>query len=191
MAGLRKLVVGLGNPGPKYRNTRHNVGFEVLEELSRRHGEGGARSKFDAELQEASAGGNRFLLMSPLTYMNLSGKSVLPARDFFKLELDQILVICDDLNLPLAKLRFRPSGSAGGRRGWLTSSADSVRRKFPRLRMGIGATPEGWDTAGFVLGKFSTEERALVDAAVLRAADAVADWVAHDTAFCMNRYNGG
>ncbi len=188
---VMKLVVGLGNPGPKYAGTRHNVGFDVIAQLAKKHGDGRTRSKFTAELMEARIGGEKIVLMSPLTYMNESGRSVQPARDFYKLALEDVLVVCDDLSLPVAKLRFRPGGSAGGQKGL----ADILRRlgsqEVPRLRIGIGQTPPGWDAAAYVLGKFAAEERAEVELAIQRAATAVADWVDHDTAFCMNRYNGG
>jgi PTH1 family peptidyl-tRNA hydrolase len=184
-----KLIVGLGNPGRKYRGSRHNVGYEVLAEVGRRHGSGSARNKFRGELLEANIGGERTVLLSPVTYMNRSGDSVQPARDFFKLPDSDLLVVCDDFNLPLAKLRFRPQGSAGGQKGLQDILQRLGSEQIARLRLGIGSPPEGWDAADFVLSRFTADERKLMDEAVQRAADAVTDWVADGIETCMNRYN--
>ena len=184
-----KLVVGLGNPGRKYEGTRHNVGFAVLAELARRHATGRPKSRFHGEVVDADLGGVRALLLSPLTYMNLSGTSVQAAVGFYKLDCRDLLVVCDDLNLPLAKLRLRSKGSSGGQKGL----EDIIRRlgteEFGRLRIGIGAPPEGWEAAGYVLGKMSQQEKAEIEDAVSRAADAVALWAGEGIECCMNRYN--
>ena len=184
-----KLVVGLGNPGRKYDGTRHNVGFEVLAEVARRYGSGKPKAKFNGEVVEASIAGERLVLLCPTTYMNRSGTSVLAARDFFKFSNDEILVVCDDINLPLAKLRIRAKGSSGGQKGL----ADIIRRlggdEVSRLRIGVGAPPEGWDAADFVLGKFTREEQTEVEPAILSAADAVNTWARDGIATCMNQYN--
>jgi PTH1 family peptidyl-tRNA hydrolase len=184
-----KLVVGLGNPGRKYLGTRHNVGFLVLGELARRFGTARPKEKFQAEVVEADLNGERALLLCPLTFMNRSGSSVAAARDFYKLETDELLVVCDDLNLPLGKLRFRAKGSSGGQKGL----ADVVRslgtEEFPRLRIGIGSPPEGRDATGFVLARFAAEERPQIEEAVQRAAEAVAGWARQGIQYCMNQYN--
>jgi PTH1 family peptidyl-tRNA hydrolase len=184
-----KLVVGLGNPGRKYEGTRHNLGYRVLAELARRHARGSPRERFRGEVADADLGGVKTLLLSPTTYMNLSGASVLEARDFYKLTTQDLLVICDDLNLPAAKLRFRSSGSSGGQKGL----EDIIRRlgteEFPRLRIGIGAPPPGWDPADYVLGRFTEQERPEIEESIRRAADAVADWAREGIQACMNRYN--
>jgi len=184
-----KLVVGLGNPGRKYQATRHNVGFEVIAELSRLFGGGQGRSNFQGETVDANLKGERALLLSPHTFMNKSGTSVVQARDFYKLANRDLLVVCDDLNLPLAKLRFRAKGSSGGQKGL----DDIVRRlggeDFARLRIGIGAPPDGWDAADYVLGKFAKAERSEIDAAIWRAADAVVAWAHEGVESCMNRFN--
>ncbi len=119
-----KLIVGLGNPGGKYAGTRHNIGFEVLAELGRLHGAGAARQKFQGEMQDARIGSEKVLLLTPLTFMNRSGNCVQPLRDFFKIANEDILVVCDDFHLPLAQLRLRRGGSAGGQKGL----ADILRR---------------------------------------------------------------
>jgi len=184
-----KLIVGLGNPGRKYQKTRHNVGFLVLAELARRFAVGRARSKFQGEVVEADVDGHRALLLSPSTYMNNSGASVRAALDFHKLPHEELLVICDDLNLPLAKLRFRAKGSSGGQKGL----GDIIRRlgteEFARLRIGIGAPPEQWDAIDYVLSKFTRAEVPEVEEAVQRAADGVAVWAREGIEHCMNRYN--
>ncbi|SRR5690606_27887337 len=186
-----KLIVGLGNPGRKYVGTRHNVGFDVLAELGRRYGQMPPRSKFQGEVVEAVIGGEKVLLLAPHTYMNLSGASVQPARDFYKLANDDILVICDDLNLPLGKLRVRRKGSAGGQKGL----DDIIRRlgsdEVARLRIGIGAPDEHRTAADFVLSKFTAAEAEIIKEAISRAADAAALWVTEGVEACMNRFNAG
>ena len=184
-----KLVVGLGNPGRRYRGTRHNVGFAILGELARRFATGGAKAKFHGEAVEADLDGQRALLLSPLTYMNHSGTSVQEAKRFYKIPDEDLLVLCDDLNLPVAKLRFRAKGSSGGQKGL----EDILRRlgteDFARLRIGIGSPPEGWDWADYVLSKFTEQEMPAIEEAVGKAADAVAVWAREAVEFCMNQYN--
>lgn len=184
-----KLIVGLGNLGRKYDQTRHNVGFEVLDRLAGRFGDGAAKDKFDGRLMESRIGDERVLLLWPHTFMNRSGQSVGPAVEFYKLELADLLVVCDDFNLPLGKLRFRREGSAGGQNGL----ADIIRRlgteEFSRLRVGIGPVPENWDAADFVLGRFAATEKDTINEIVDRAADGAQCWVAEGIAACMNRFN--
>ena len=126
-----KLVVGLGNPERKYQGTRHNVGFEVVAELARRHAVGKVKTKFHGEIVEASIGGDKVCLLSPLTYMNRSGTSVAEAVGFFKIDLGVLLVICDDFHLPVTKLRFRPKGSAAAKKGLPTLFGNWERRSSP------------------------------------------------------------
>jgi PTH1 family peptidyl-tRNA hydrolase len=184
-----KLVVGLGNPGRKYRDTRHNLGYVVAGQLARRHAAGPLKNKFQGETVEASLEGQRALLLTPTTYMNQSGGSVLAARDFYKIPNEDLLVVCDDLNLPPGRLRIRLGGSAGGQKGL----EDIIRRlgsdEFPRLRIGIGSPPEGWDWADFVLSKFQPDEIPLIEQAVARAVEAVVVWAAEGIEACMNRFN--
>lgn len=183
-----KLVVGLGNPGRKYEGTRHNVGFRVAEELARKHGVGGPRRAFQGEVVEAQISGEKVLLLCPHTLMNLSGASVLEARDFYKIPPGDLLVVSDDLNLPLGKLRFRPSGSSGGQRGL----EDVIRRlgsEVSRLRIGIGSPPAGRNAADFVLGRFGKDEVDEIAVAIGEAADAVVIWAREGIAAAMNRYN--
>lgn len=184
-----KLVVGLGNPGQKYVGTRHNIGWDVLAEVARRHATAKPKVRFRGEVVEASLGGSSALLLCPHTYMNRSGASVLAACDFYKLELEDVLIVCDDFNLALARLRVRGGGSAGGQNGL----ADVIRclgsDQVPRLRFGVGSPPAAWNAADFVLSKFNKNERSDVELAVGRAADAVEVWAQSGVETCMNQFN--
>ena len=184
-----KLIVGLGNIGRKYEKTRHNIGFEVLEALAARWPGATAKEKFDGRLMDATIVGERSLLLWPHTLMNRSGQSVGAAAEFYQLPHADLLIVSDDFNLPLGKLRFRSQGSAGGQKGL----EDIIKRlgtdEFSRLRMGIGPVPDDWDPADFVLGKFGASERALVDETIDRAVDAVECWVTEGIAVGMNRFN--
>jgi len=185
-----KLVVGLGNPGRRYEGTRHNVGYIVIGELAKKRSASGSKTRFQGETAEADLDGEKALLLTPTTFMNLSGASVLAARDFYKISAEDLLVVCDDLNLPLAKLRVRAAGSAGGQKGL----EDIIRRLgtdgFARLRIGIGAPPAGWSWPDFVLSKFTKEEIPAMEQAVARAVEAIEVWAREGIATCMNRYNG-
>jgi len=184
-----KLIVGLGNPGRKYAETRHNIGFDVLSNLARKLHADPPREKFEGYLAEAREGTDRILLLWPQTFMNLSGASVGKVRDFYKIDHREILVIADDFNLPLGKLRYRARGSAGGQKGL----ADILRRlgteEVDRLRIGVGPVPRGWDPAKFVLGKFSGKESETVEAMVRQATASVVDWIRQGIDYCMNTYN--
>ena len=184
-----KLLVGLGNPGRSYDGTRHNVGYDVLETIGRRAGSPPRRARFQGETAQATIRGCPALLLWPLTWMNLSGSSVLAARDFYKIPAADILIICDDFNIPLDTLRLRPGGSAGGQNGLADVITRLATTAVPRLRVGIGPVPAGWKPADFVLGKFSVAEREWIGPAVDRAADAAEEWLALGIQAAMNRYN--
>jgi peptidyl-tRNA hydrolase, PTH1 family len=185
-----KVVVGLGNPGPKYEQTRHNIGFLVVEELATRLGAGKARRRFDAQLAEGKLGDEKVLLAAPQTYMNESGRSVRQIVDFYALPLSDVLLVCDDFNLDLARLRMRSGGSAGGQKGL----ADTIRHlgteEFPRLRIGIGRPPEQMDAADFVLSRFKKGEIKSIESAVVRAAEGVEIWIRSGLDRAMNQVNG-
>lgn len=184
-----KVVVGLGNPGRKYAGTRHNVGFDVLNVLAERHAGERWRSRFEAETSEIQLGTERVLLVAPQTYMNLSGRSVRSVVDFFKIPLADLLVISDDLNLDVGRLRLRPSGSAGGQKG-LQNIIDRLgTTEFPRLRIGIGRPREGMDTVNYVLQTFAKSERPVVDQAIDRAEMAVESWVNEGIEAAMTKFN--
>jgi PTH1 family peptidyl-tRNA hydrolase len=184
-----KLIVGLGNPGRKYAATRHNIGFEVLAKLANRFAAEKPKARFDGELTEILMDSQRVLLLWPLTYMNSSGSSVQPARDFYKVTNEELLIVCDDVSLPTGKLRLRAKGSSGGQNGL----KDIIRRlgteEFARLRIGIGPLPPQWDMADYVLSKFGKDEEPAVGIAVQAAAEAAEDWVRHGIATAMNKYN--
>jgi peptidyl-tRNA hydrolase, PTH1 family len=184
-----KLVVGLGNPGRRYVDTRHNMGFRVVGELARRYALSSPRARFHGEVTEAVWGDVRCLLLCPMTYMNRSGMSVLAACDFYKMDLSDLLVVCDDFNLPLARLRVRAKGSSGGQKGLEDTIRCLGTEQFPRLRIGIGSPPHGWDAADFVLSRFSDEELPLVKEVIVRAADAVVTWTHEGIENCMSQYN--
>lgn len=184
-----KLLVGLGNPGPTYHNTRHNVGFEVLETLARRAGSPGRRQRFQGEVAQATVRGTPVLLLWPLTWMNLSGSSVLATRDFYKIPDSDMIVVCDDFNLPLDTIRLRPAGSAGGQNGLADVLSRLGTPTIPRLRLGVGPLPAGWKTADYVLGKFSRQDRERVEVMVERAADAAEEWAALGIQAAMNKHN--
>jgi len=184
-----KLVVGLGNPGRRYEGTRHNVGYLVLAELARRYGVAPPKTRFRGEVVEAEFGGQRALLLSPTTFMNLSGTSVQEAVSFYKLQTEDLLVLCDDLNLPVGGLRLRSRGSSGGQKGLDDIIGRLGTEEFSRLRVGVGAAPEGWDWANYVLSKFSPDELPAIRQAVELAADAVVVWAREGIEFCMNQYN--
>ncbi|RMF95387.1 MAG: aminoacyl-tRNA hydrolase [Planctomycetota bacterium] len=185
-----KLVVGLGNPGRRYEGTRHNVGFEVLRILAEKWGDGKPRKQFHGETVETRIAGEKVLLLSPTTYMNRSGTSVAACAGFYRLEPRDILVVCDDLDLPLGKLRLRPKGSPGGHKGLADIIRMLGRDDFPRLRVGIGRPPAGADAADYVLDRFASEQRPVIEQAFDRAAEAVVAWVECGIDVAMNRYNG-
>ena len=184
-----KVIVGLGNPGPRYRRTRHNVGFDVLEELGRRFGGVASRNRFNAEIGELIVDQTRLLLVAPQNFMNNSGQAVGPLLDFYKLDPAQVLVVCDDLNLPLGRLRLREHGSAGGQKGL----ADILRRlgtdEVARLRIGIGQPPPRYKATDFVLGRFTADEQVTIETAVATAAEGALTWAQHGPATAMNRLN--
>ena len=186
-----KLIVGLGNPGRKYVGTRHNVGFDVLQILAKRLGIDRWQSQFEAEIADGRIGEERVLLLAPTTYMNLSGRAVKSHLVYQKATSGDVLVICDDLNLPSGKLRLRGSGSAGGQKG-LQHIVDQLgTTQVSRLRVGIGRPPAPIDPVDYVLGRFSEEERPRIAAACDSAADAVETWVQTGLAAAMNKFNVG
>ncbi len=183
-----KLIVGLGNPGAKYAGTRHNVGFDVVDVLASRWAISLAVEKFHAWFGTGEICGERVVLLKPTTFMNRSGQAVVAAGRFYKLELENLLVVADDLALPPSRIRMRGGGSAGSHKG-LQSIIDYVGTdRWCRLRLGIGA-PVG-DPAGYVLGRFCESEAKALKGVFDRAADAVECWITDGVEFAMNRFNG-
>jgi PTH1 family peptidyl-tRNA hydrolase len=184
-----KLVAGLGNPGDSYRGTRHNVGFAVIDELAGRHGVTLALGPAEASEGRCRVDGEVVLLVKPLTFMNLSGGAVAGVSRYYRVEPADLLIVCDDVNLPLGRLRARPGGSDGGHNG-LRSIAQSLGTTgYARLRIGVGRGDGRRDLAAHVLARFEAEERLGIASAVSRAADAVEAWVRGGIAQVMNTYN--
>src|SRR6478609_6355452 len=184
-----KVIVGLGNPGLKYAGTRHNVGFEVIDYLAAGPGCTPAREKFEAFVSEMKEGDETVLLVKPLTFMNLSGRAVRAILDFYKVPVENLLVVCDDINLPLGKLRVRTKGSHGGQNGLRNIQEQLGTDAFTRLRIGVGAP--AFDAVDHVLSKFKPGERAAVEEAVANAAHAALTWLRQGAEAAMNKFNGG
>ena len=180
-------VVGLGNPGNKYAGTRHNVGFAVVDLLAKSPGADKFRDRFKAEVAELNEDGRKILLVKPLTFMNLSGQSVRKLVDFYHLEPEQLLIVCDDVNLPLGKLRFRPKGSHGGHNGLRDIQNHLGTSDYSRLRIGVDGPKD--DMVDHVLGKFKPSEKDIIDEAIQKAVQGVAQWWKDGIEKCMNEYN--
>ena len=185
------LVVGLGNPGRKYEKTRHNTGFRVIDALCRKHGVSCDRARFQALTGEAVLGGKRVLLVKPQTFMNLSGAAVHEAASFYKIPPERILVIFDDISLPVGTLRIRAKGSAGGQNGVKDIIAQLGSQDFPRIKVGIGGKPHpDYDLADWVLSNIAPDELEAMDDAVDRAVLAVSELIQNGVAAATQKYNG-
>ena len=184
-----RIVAGLGNPGRKYQRTRHNVGFDVVHEIARRHPVVSWKQKFDADICELWLDGDKLLLVKPLTFMNLSGRSIGRLMDFFQLELQELAVICDDMSLETGRLRWRGGGSSGGQKGLASVANHLGTQDFTRLRIGIDRPPGQMDPADYVLGRFRAPEQETMEHAIVTAADSVELWVAEGIDATMNRFN--
>lgn len=189
-ANLDWIVVFLGNPGGQYENTRHNVGWMVADEVAGRKNVPIQRLKHKALTQTVELEGKRVLLMKPVTYMNLSGEAAGEAARFYKVPAQRVLVVCDDVSLPVGKLRFRKSGSAGGHNGLKSIEAHLGTQDYPRLKVGVGQKPHPeYDMVDWVLGKFSGEDKKVMEDAVKRAADGVMWAVGRGVDEAMSRFN--
>lgn len=172
------VIVGLGNPGNKYSHTRHNVGFDVVEILSQKYNIPLVKLRCKAVIGEGNIRGERVALVQPQTFMNLSGESVVQLMNWYKIETDHLIVIYDDVDLPEGKIRFRPSGSAGTHNGMRNIIYLMGKDDFPRIRVGTGRPPEGWDLKDWVLAHYEThEERETMFKAYMGAADIVAELI--------------
>lgn len=185
-----RLVAGLGNPGRQYAGTRHNVGFAIVDELAQRWKIDATRfdRDFEAQIGDGTICGVRTLLLRPMTYMNRSGRSVAAAQRFYKLPLEAVLIVADDLDLPPGKIRLRAAGSSGGQRGLADVLAHLGTQDVARLRFGIGKVHRA-GTVDHVLSGFTPQEREAVEPAIRTAADAVECWIAEGITAAMNRFN--
>ena len=187
-SGADWLIAGLGNPEPKYDGTRHNAGFEALDYLAAQWHCDIAKAKWQGLYGTAQVGQHKVVLLKPLTYMNLSGQSIAPAANFYKIPADHVIVISDDISLPLGKLRVRGSGSAGGHNGLKNIIAHLGTDAFPRVKVGVGA-PEH-DIVDWVIGPFTANERKVIDGVLDRALGAAECIITDGVSAAQNRYNG-
>jgi PTH1 family peptidyl-tRNA hydrolase len=183
-----KLVAGLGNPGATYRGTRHNVGYEVLDELAHRHGLAFEAAPADA-LQARWRTGDDVLLAKPLTFMNLSGQAVAALARYYRIEVADILIVCDDVNLPVGRLRIRAAGSDGGHNGLKSVAQHLGTIEYARLRIGVGRGDLRRDLAAHVLAGFDAGETTGVQEAITRSADAIELWTTQGLAPVMTTFN--
>ena len=184
------LIAGLGNPGKQYERTRHNMGFDTVDELVDRHRIPGSGIQHKAMYGKGMIAGEKVILAKPLTYMNLSGDSVREFINYYKIDPEtELIVIYDDIDLEPGQIRIRKKGSAGGHNGMKSIIAQLGTQNFYRIKVGVGAKPAGWDLADYVLGRFSTQEREEVDKAIGEAADAVEVILSEGIDAAMNKYN--
>ena len=185
-----KLIVGLGNPGPEYRETRHNIGFMVADVLVDRWRVADRwREKFEALQIKHAVGDDQVVLVKPLTFMNLSGQAVQATAAFYKIEPGDVFIVTDDVALPLGRLRARRDGGAGGHNGLKSVIQHLGTQAFPRMRVGVGRGEGDRDLSDHVLGRFDASERDTVSAAVLRAADATEMFISEGIERVMNVFN--
>lgn len=183
-----KIVVGLGNPGKRYHATRHNVGFAVIDSLAAGSDVSGFQARFESQVAEWRHDAEKVLLIKPETFMNLSGRAVRAALDFYQVPVAGLLVVCDDINLPLGKLRFRARGTHGGHNGLRDIQNHLGTNEYARLRIGVGAPPEA-DAVDHVLGRFQPSEKKVIDDAIAQAVQGAVLWVGQGIEACMNQYN--
>ena len=185
------MLVGLGNPGLKYEHSRHNVGFRTIDLLCKQYSYRTDRLRLKAMTGFCEVGGQKVLLVKPMTYMNLSGQAVRPLADYYKIPPEHILVVFDDVSLPVGKLRVRPNGSAGGHNGVKSLIAELGTSEFPRIRIGVGEKPHpDYDLADWVLSSLSTQEERQLSPALERAVEAARTVIEEGVSQAMNRYNG-
>ncbi|WP_442597368.1 aminoacyl-tRNA hydrolase [Neobacillus sp. D3-1R] len=184
-----KLIIGLGNPGKQYEKTRHNVGFDVIEELSNQFNIPLDQLKFKGQFGMGFVGTEKVLLLKPLTYMNLSGESIRAVMDFYDIDTEEIVVIYDDLDIPVGKLRLRQKGSAGGHNGIKSTIAHIGTQEFNRIRIGVDRPQNGMSVSNYVLGRFTADEQPIIDEVVKRSAEACQSWLTKPFLQVMNEFN--
>lgn len=184
------IIAGLGNPGREYENTRHNIGFGVIDDIARKYQINMLERKHKAIIGKGYIDGQRVILVKPLTYMNLSGESIREAVDYYKVdETTQLVVISDDINLDVGQLRIRKKGSAGGQKGLKNIIEHLGHENFMRIRMGVSDKPQGYDLKDYVLGHFTDKEKKLLEETSGNAVEAVRMILQGDVDGAMNRYN--
>jgi len=183
-----KVIVGLGNPGPQYAETRHNIGFLLVDLLAETYNLQ-FRTKFQGLWTEGNVDGERLLLLKPQTFMNLSGRSVSELTNFYKVMGDDLLIVQDDMDLPLGKIRLRDQGSAGGHNGIRSILAELGTEKFWRLKLGVGRPPREWDPARYVLSPFAEDELTQLDDVLGRAEKVTNLWIKGQAGRAMNLYH--
>ena len=184
-----KLIVGLGNPGPNYDRTRHNIGFEVIDELANRFNAPLTQTKFKGVYSMSHQSGEKVFLLKPLTYMNLSGESIRPLMDYYNIELEDVLILYDDLDLPVGKIRLRQKGSAGGHNGVKSMISHVGTQNFNRIRIGIDRPPMGMKVPDYVLSRFRKEEWQEMESVITTCADACEEWLQKPFLEVMNQFN--
>lgn len=185
-----KLIVGLGNPGKPYEHTRHNIGFDVIEALAKKWNAPLTQSKFNGMYTSVHRPEGKVILVKPLTYMNLSGECVGPLMDYFDVDIEDIIVIYDDLDLDVGKLRLRQKGSAGGHNGIKSLIHHLGTQEFNRIRVGVSRPPAGMKVADYVLSKFSKDDQPIVEDAINKSVDAVEMSLSKKFLDVMNTFNG-
>lgn len=184
------IIAGLGNPTKEYEKTRHNVGFDVIDVLADQMNVSLSEKKFKGCYAKGMLGGEKVILLKPLTFMNLSGESIRAAADFYKVDPEHIIVIYDDISLDVGQLRIRKKGSAGGHNGIKSIIAHLGTQEFPRIKVGVGDKPPRMDLADYVLGRFSKEDRVIMEDAFKEAAKAAEMMISDGADAAMNRFNG-
>ena len=185
-----KLIIGLGNPGAKYKGTRHNIGFITVDEFAYQENLEFNQSLFDATFTQTHIDGEKVILMKPLTYMNLSGQAVRPLMNYFKIGIEDIVVLYDDMDLPVGKIRLRQKGSAGGHNGIKSIISCLGSDQFNRIKIGVGRPAPGRSVVNHVLANFEKEEQEEILSSVAKSVEALRDWIKGDNFIqTMNRYN--
>lgn len=184
-----KLIVGLGNPGREYELTRHNIGFMAIDELAKRWNISLNEQKFKGVFGAGFVNGEKVILLKPLTYMNLSGESIRPLMDYYKIDVEDFVVLYDDLDISVGKLRLRMKGSAGGHNGVKSTISHLGTQEFQRIRMGIDRPKNGMKVVDYVLGRFTSEEIPDVVHSIEKAADACEEWLNKPFLQIMNTFN--
>lgn len=184
------IIAGLGNPGKEYEFTRHNAGFSVIDALSDKYNISVDTARHKGLIGKGVIEGNKVILVKPMTYMNLSGECIRAVMDYYKSDIDELIVVFDDISLDVGRLRIRAKGSAGGHNGIKSIIAQLGSDNFKRVKYGVGDKPKGWDLADWVLGHFDNSQKAVLEQADKKACDALVCIMNEGIESAMNKYNG-